>query len=99
MHPTLLYIYFKGVIPAKAGIQIRNTGFPRIKYGAGLVKPGMAINGKRFMMHYINSVFINHGEVFNLFLSWNNSSMAIRPMPMVMAESAILKAGQWYEKR
>jgi len=30
----------KIVIPAKAGIQ-RNTGFPRIKYGAGLVKPGM----------------------------------------------------------
>ncbi len=28
------------VIPAKAGIQER-TGFPRIKYGAGLVKPGM----------------------------------------------------------
>ena len=91
MHPTLLYIHFKGVIPAKAGIQIRNTGFR--------VKPGMTINGKRFMMHYINSVFINYGEVFNLFLSWNNSSMAIRPMPMVMAESAILKAGQWYEKR
>ena len=30
----------KIVIPAKAGIQ-RNTGFPRIKHGAGLVKPGM----------------------------------------------------------
>ena len=29
-----------GVIPAKAGIQ-KSTGFPRIKYGAGLVKPGM----------------------------------------------------------
>jgi len=28
------------VIPAKAGIQ-ENTGFPRIEYGAGLVKPGM----------------------------------------------------------
>jgi hypothetical protein len=32
-----------GVIPAKAGIQ-KNTGFPRIKYGAGLVKPGMTNN-------------------------------------------------------
>ena len=41
----------KDVIPAKAGIQAcpcenrepvsKNTGFPRIKYGAGLVKPGM----------------------------------------------------------
>jgi hypothetical protein len=28
------------VIPAKAGIQ-ENTGFPRVKHGAGLVKPGM----------------------------------------------------------
>ena len=41
----------KTVIPAKAGIQttflrrqetiIQESGFPRIKYGAGLVKPGM----------------------------------------------------------
>jgi len=30
----------RDVIPPKAGIQ-ENTGFPRIKYGAGLVKPGM----------------------------------------------------------
>jgi len=30
---TLLYINFEGVIPAKAGIQLRNTGFR--------VKPGM----------------------------------------------------------
>jgi hypothetical protein len=35
------------VIPAKAGIQ-ENTGFPRIKYGASLVKPGMT-NCARFM--------------------------------------------------
>ncbi len=33
-------ITLKGVIPAKAGIQ-EDTGFPRIKCGAGLVKPGM----------------------------------------------------------
>ena len=26
-------------ISAKAGIQIENTGFPRIKYGAGLSSP------------------------------------------------------------
>jgi len=37
----------ENVIPAKAGIQ-ENTGFPRIKYGAGLVKPGMT-NWIRFM--------------------------------------------------
>ena len=30
------------VIPAQAGIHLRTKpGFPRIKYGAGLVKPGM----------------------------------------------------------
>jgi len=32
-----------GVIPAEAGIQNKSTGFPRIKYGAGLVKPGMTV--------------------------------------------------------
>jgi hypothetical protein len=31
----------EAVIPAKTGIQFRKTGFPRIKYGAGLVTPGM----------------------------------------------------------
>jgi len=36
------------VIPAKAGIQ-ENTGFPRVKHGAGLVKPGMT-NRTRFML-------------------------------------------------
>jgi hypothetical protein len=41
-------------------IQLKNTGFPRIKYPvsstgqakAGLVKPGMANKGKRFQPHY-----------------------------------------------
>jgi hypothetical protein len=28
---------------SEAGTQLKNTGFPRIKYGAGLVKPGMTI--------------------------------------------------------
>jgi hypothetical protein len=37
-----------GVVPAKAGNQFLNTGFPRIKYRAGLVKPGM-IKRKRLM--------------------------------------------------
>jgi hypothetical protein len=53
---TLLYISSEAVIPAPAfagvnlsprrrgaGIQIENTGFPRIEYGAGSVKPGMTI--------------------------------------------------------
>jgi len=54
----------KNVIPAKAGIRLRNTGFPRIKYGAGLAKPGMTIKGKRFMMHYISSVFYKSRRSF-----------------------------------
>jgi hypothetical protein len=39
------------VIPAKAGIQEKKTGFPRIKSGAGLVKPGMTIK-KTFYSKY-----------------------------------------------
>jgi hypothetical protein len=38
---TLLYHDLKAVIPAKAGIQIKKTGFPRIKYGAGSIRSGM----------------------------------------------------------
>jgi hypothetical protein len=48
-----LYINSEVVIPAKAGIQRRNTGFPRIKYGAGSVKPGMTNKGKRLLTHHI----------------------------------------------
>ena len=53
VRPTLLYISSQAVIPAKAGIQIGNTGFPRIKYGAGLVKPGMTIKVKGLLTQYI----------------------------------------------
>jgi hypothetical protein len=41
---TLLYINSQTVIPAKAGIQLRNTGFR--------VKPGMTNKRKRFLTHY-----------------------------------------------
>ena len=37
----LPYNNLRVVIPAKAGIQVEKTGFPRIKYGAGLIKSGM----------------------------------------------------------
>ncbi len=37
---TASLISTEHVIPAKVGIQ-ENTGFPRIKYGAGSIKPGM----------------------------------------------------------
>ncbi|MDI6762511.1 MAG: hypothetical protein QME83_05690, partial [Thermodesulfobacteriota bacterium] len=36
-------------ISAKAGIQFKNTGFPRVKHGAGLVKPGMTIKVKELL--------------------------------------------------
>ena len=39
-------------ISAKAGIQLRNNGFPRIKYGASSVKPGMTNKGKGLLTHY-----------------------------------------------
>jgi hypothetical protein len=55
---TLLYIDSKAVIPAKAGIQLRNTRFPRIKYGAGLVKPGMRNKEKEFMIQYTRTLEI-----------------------------------------
>ncbi len=41
---TLLYTDSEAVIPAKAGIQFRNTGFR--------VKPGMTNMGKTFLNHY-----------------------------------------------
>jgi membrane fusion protein, heavy metal efflux system len=46
--PTLLYINSEVVIPAKAGIQRRKTGFR--------VKPGMTIKVKRLMEHSIRFV-------------------------------------------
>jgi len=55
MRPALLYISHQAVIPAKAGIQFRNPGFPRIKYGAGLVKPGMTIKVMGLPTHHTNT--------------------------------------------
>jgi hypothetical protein len=62
---TLLYINSKSVIPANtlegtgAGIQPKNTGFPRIKYGAGSIKPGMTIKVKTFLNHCISYLISN----------------------------------------
>ncbi|MCJ7746425.1 MAG: hypothetical protein MUP27_01675, partial [Desulfobacterales bacterium] len=44
VRPTLLYISSEAVIPAKAGIQIENTGFR--------VKPGMTIKVKGLLTQY-----------------------------------------------
>ncbi len=52
VRPTLLYLIPDAVIPAKTGIQIENNGFPRIKYGAGLVKLGMTIKVKGLLTQY-----------------------------------------------
>jgi hypothetical protein len=51
-----LYIDSETVIPAKAGIQPRNTGF--------WVKPGMTNKGKRFLKHYTNMVQGSQRSVF-----------------------------------
>ena len=45
---TLLYISSEDVIPAKAGIQIENTGFR--------VKPGMTIKVKGLLTQYIRVI-------------------------------------------
>jgi hypothetical protein len=55
VRPTLLYISSKAVIPAKAGIQLRNTGFR--------VKPGMTIKVKGLLTQYISIM----GILFELF--------------------------------
>jgi len=52
MRPTLLYIIPEVVIAAKAGIQFKKTGFPRVKHGTGLVKPGMTNKVKGLLTHY-----------------------------------------------
>ena len=62
VRPTHLYIIARAVIPAKAGIQFRNTGFR--------VKPGMKSRVKEFLTHYIShkSAFRNpelHGSLID----------------------------------
>jgi hypothetical protein len=49
MRPTLLYINSVAVIPAKAGIQLRNTGFR--------VKPGMTNKGEELLAPYTREDF------------------------------------------
>jgi hypothetical protein len=48
---TLLYISSEAVIPAKAGIQIENTGFR--------VKPGMTIKAKGLLTQYTRTFNFN----------------------------------------
>jgi hypothetical protein len=68
---TLLYITSEAVILAKAGIQFINTGFPRIKYGAGSVKPGMTNKEKRFLIHHTGLSF-RKWEKDDKLQHWNN---------------------------
>ena len=65
---TFLYNDLRVVIPEKAGIQIENTGFPRIKYGAGLVKSGMTKCVKSFLRQYTRTLVL-----FVLLKSFSNS--------------------------
>jgi hypothetical protein len=46
---TLFYINSEVVIPAKAGIQLNNTGFR--------IKPGMTNKAKTFLNHYTSVVY------------------------------------------
>ncbi len=48
VRPTLLYISSEAVIPAKAGIQFKNTGFR--------VKPGMTIKVKDFLTQHTSNL-------------------------------------------
>jgi hypothetical protein len=41
------------------GFLFRNTGFPRIKYGAGLIKPGMASKESRPQGRALTPKFLN----------------------------------------
>ena len=43
----------KDIIPAKAGTQVETTGFSRIKFGAGSIKPGMT-NCVRLLLGHDN---------------------------------------------
>ena len=49
VRPTLLYISSEAVIPAKAGIQFKDTGFR--------VKPGMSIKVKELLTQYSSLEF------------------------------------------
>ena len=58
VRPTLLYISSEAVIPAKAGIQIENTGFR--------VKPGMTIKVKGLLTQYNSSFKRVDKKIFKL---------------------------------
>jgi len=55
VRPTLLYISSEAVIPAKARLgrnPVEIIGFPRVKHGASLVKPGMTFKVKGLLTQY-----------------------------------------------
>ena len=55
--PTLLYMSSEAVIPAKAGIQFKNTGFR--------VKPGMTIKGKELLTQFTSNPSVIGGTSFH----------------------------------
>ena len=57
VRPTLLYMSSEAVIPAKAGIQFKNTGFR--------VKPGMTIKVKELLTQYTNNPSVIGGISFH----------------------------------
>ena len=73
MRYTATSIAAKDVIPAKAGIQ-KSTGFPRIKYGAGLVKPGMT-NYIRLMSPCIKpNIPVFHHSIIPILVDYGKSN-------------------------
>jgi|GEM_PF-6402343 len=61
MNLTLLYIDFRTVIPAKAGIQFKNSGFR--------VRPGMTNKVKGFLTHRtIEKILAPRSYIINFIL-------------------------------
>ncbi len=65
------------------GIQLRNTGFPRIKYGAGSVKPGMTIKVKGVLTQFIWFHFYNGGSTLILPVDVVSEIVLVLPFVLV----------------
>jgi len=57
----LLYNDNKGCHSRENGNPAEKTGFPRIRYGAGLIKSGMTFCVKSFLRQYTSAVVVRKG--------------------------------------
>jgi hypothetical protein len=53
---TLPYNVNVGCHSRESGNPAEKTGFPRIKYGAGLIKSGMTVSVQQFLNHYTSYI-------------------------------------------